>query len=107
MKLKNSILEIGAASYNEADASFTLIIGCGEIVVECLIKELIENLHKVDLENIELLSGTLRAENNETTTNSNFDVSTNNMAVNPAISLSVWDTRYIEESMLKRNWRND
>lgn len=89
------------------DARYVLIIGCGETVDAKAIKELIEKLSETDSSDRVILGGTVGNQNTITRHQYNLELSPDNLAVNPSISLSVWNSSYIDRKLLEKEWRND
>jgi len=86
---------------------YVLVIGCGEVVVADAIRELIEYLSEAEHGVTQILGGTLDASHTQLTPTGRFSLSPDNLAVNPAISLSIWNSRFIDEEMLGNEYPND
>jgi hypothetical protein len=89
------------------DSRYVLVIGCGELVKADAMRELITNLGKADSGVTEILGGTLGTSHAESTLEGGFSLSPDNLAVDPAISLSIWNSGFIDEAMLEKEYPND
>jgi hypothetical protein len=88
------------------DADFIMILGCGEILVQNALEELILHLMESDPEKSQLLGGTIGNIDDSSLNGKFFFESPNLLAVNRAISLNVWCSRYLDKDLLSTNRKN-
>ena len=85
------------------DAEYILILGCGDLLVPNALETLILHLMQSEMAGIKLLGGTLTNVDNQIFDGDEFSVSPNLLAVNPAISLNVWNSKFLDHQLLSKS----